>query len=384
MLQLENKIGENFCYAPWTNIHINTTGQYKTCCAGTTIIGDLKTIPITNLINGKELTEIKKSILNNEYHENCRGCVNMEKNVSRSERHWYEDISNNEIIRIKDLNNQHLQNLDIRWSNTCNLSCVYCDSWASSQWASIKKESVERLDYQNTLEDILLFIDSNKKSLKQIALLGGEPLLQKENDSLLDVIADNVTVYVITNLSVPLENNRIFKKLISKTNVVWDISFDTIGDRFEYVRHGASWNLLLKNLKLLKDITKDKPNHGIGIASVYSVYNALRLTEMFESFKEHDIPAMRWNELHFPDALKVTSLPQQFIMKAITEIEKNVKFIQNGSTFLQEMAKSMQSLTNYDNKDSQYLYDWHSDLEETYWPNFKHKFENLWPEYREI
>jgi hypothetical protein len=42
-----------------------------------------------------------------------------------------------------------------------------------------------------------------------------------------------------SNQTLNLTNNKIFDILKNKSNVIWNISFETIGRRFEYVRHGA-------------------------------------------------------------------------------------------------------------------------------------------------
>jgi len=382
-IKLNPEIGSNFCYAPWTNIHINTGGEYKTCCAGTDVIGDLRTVPILDLLSNQKLIEIKNSIINNNTHRNCQICYRQERHSSVSERAWYNDIADNQSVNIDDITETKLQNLDIRWSNTCNLSCVYCDHEASSQWAALKQLPVERLNYDNTLPDIIKFIETNRSTLKNLALLGGEPLLQKENDYLLDVINENVNINVITNLSVPLKNNRIFQKLLSKKNVMWDISFETIEDRFEYVRHGSSWSLITENLKQLAYAIKDIPGQRIGITSQYCIYNAMSLSKLHEYFADNNLPMMRWNELHYPNILSVSSLPQEFINQAIKELTNSIQYHYSPvqERFLQEMANSLQTIkptkSNCDD-----LYSWHQKQEETYWPGFKYKFANLWPEYR--
>ena len=382
-VKLDTEIGSNFCYAPWTNIHINTTGRYKTCCAGTDEIGDLRIIPIKDLLSSTTLNGIKSSLHQNHAHTNCTICARQEQHSSVSERTWYNNIAEYQAIKLDQITAQNIQNLDIRWSNTCNLSCVYCDHEASSQWAALKQQPVERLDYTNTLPGLLEFIDSNRDTIKNLALLGGEPLLQKENDALLDVIANHVHINVITNLSVPLENNRIFQKLLAKDNVMWDISFETVEDRFEYVRHGSSWSLMLKNIQYLKQATEDKPGHNIGITSQYSVYNAMNLSKLHQYFADNDLPMMRWNELHYPDVLSVSSLPKDYLNKAITELElsKQYHYMPVQERFLADMANSLQNI-NSSSQDCKKLYQWHSVQEQTYWPNTKLKFEDLWPEYQ--
>jgi len=381
-ISLKADIGDNFCYAPWTNIHINTTGTYKTCCAGTEEIGDLRQIPIQDLLTNKKLIQIKNSLYENHSHVNCNICSRQEKHSAVSERTWYNNIAENQIIVIDNLDNQSLQNLDIRWSNTCNLSCVYCDYEASSQWAILKNQPISRLDYSSTLPDILEFIQSHKSTIKNLALLGGEPLLQKENSDLLDVIDDNVHINVITNLSVPLDNNKIFKKLLDKKNVMWDISFETVEERFDYVRHGSSWNIMLKNIGYLTKEIKQKPGHNIGVTSQYCVYNALTLSTLHEFFLDNKLPNIRWNELHYPDILSVVNLPQHHINIAIKELECSLEYnlqpVQQ--RFIKDMQRTLQSINSI-TEDCRDLNKWHQQREETYWPTANLKFKNLWKEY---
>lgn len=384
MITLSRDIGRNFCYAPWTNLHINPQGVYKLCCAGQVQIGNLITTPITEVLNSNKIIEIKQAILNNKYHNNCQICVNQEKHSDSSERDWYNDIAENQSIELDTIGETHLQNLDIRWSNTCNLSCVYCGDEASSQWASLKSLKPDRIDYSNTMPDILKFIEANKKTLKNLALLGGEPLLQKENEQLLDVIDKNVHINVITNLSVPLENNKIVKKLLEKNKVIWDVSFETIENKFEYVRHGSSWELMTKNIRYLQDVIKDKPGHLIGITGQFSVYNALDLSEVNKFFYENNFPQPRWNELTYPTILSVANLPKHLIDRSVKELENSVQFIKwpKQQKFLLDIANNLKSLT-VDTQDCKELINWHIKQENTYWPNFKYKFVDLWPEYLE-
>jgi len=384
MIKLSTSIGKNFCYAPWTNIHINPQGTYKTCCGGETEIADLRKIPIQQVYQSKDLIRIKNNILNNLSDNNCNNCYRQEKMSSTSERNWYDSISNSEDINLEKLAESYIQNLDIRWSNTCNLSCTYCSHDASSQWAAIKKIPIDRLDYSDTIDSLMEFIKSNKKSLKNLGLLGGEPLLQKENNFLLDAVSDDIHINVITNLSVPLENNKIFHKLLEKKNVAWDISFDTVEEKFEYVRHGGSWSTQIKNIRYLQELTKNKPGHNLGTAGVYSIYNAQDLSSLHSYFYENDLPNLRWNELHHPHILSVANLPEKYRLIAADELEKSIKYhhMPRQINFLKDMANNLKNI-NKEIDNCFELYNWHDNQEKTYWPNFKYKFKDLWPEYRD-
>jgi MoaA/NifB/PqqE/SkfB family radical SAM enzyme len=93
--------------------------------------------------------------------------------------------------------------------------------------------------------------------------------------------------------------------------VVWDISFETVEEKFEYVRHGGSWDLIINNIRYLQDAVKDKPGHLVGVTGVYSVYNALNLSAVHQYFKDNNLPNIRWNELHHPDKLSVSAITRK-------------------------------------------------------------------------
>jgi hypothetical protein len=122
-----------------------------------------------------------------------------------------------------------------------------------------------------------------------------------ENERLLDVIPDSAIVTLITNMSVDLEKNRIFQKLTQRRNIGWSMSFDNIGDRLEYVRHGADWQLLQRNLQTVKYLMRDNGHWG-GIHAVYNIYSATRLCE-FRQFAQDTNTTVLWQNLFQPDYL---------------------------------------------------------------------------------
>jgi len=387
-IELTSDIGKNFCYAPWTNIHINTLGHYKMCCAGT-IYDNLRDVPIVQALSRPEINDIKQALLNNVSHSHCTNCTTQEFHSGESERKWYSNIAENKVIKIDDINDQVIQNLDIRWNNTCNLSCVYCGHEASSVWATLKGVSRPRTDYGENLVSLLEFIAKHKSTIRNLALLGGEPLLQKENEMLLEQLNTDVHINVITNLNVPLEKNKIFNQLLEMDNVTWDVSFETFGDRFEYIRHGASWELMLKNMKILQDAIADKVGHTTHITGQYCVYNCLNLSEVYDTFKQLNLPLMRLNELTHPSILNVFTLPKQLLEIAKQEVIQSLKYVRtspNIARFLQGQYNTLNSIINHPisntEVDIEKLYQFHKEQEQTYWSDTTLTFERLWPEFR--
>jgi MoaA/NifB/PqqE/SkfB family radical SAM enzyme len=173
--------------------------------------------------------------------------------------------------------------LDLRWRNTCNYSCVYCEPSLSSKWAVERnKHTLFNIDEQyltafkqNILEHV--------KEIKHVYLAGGQPLLIKENLELLETLKihnPNVTVRVNTNLS--NINNKIFKLLTEDfKNTKWTISIDSVLEDYEYVRYPGNWNNFLSNLTYLYTKTKN-----IDYNMTWSVLNAFTIFDAIDLLQE--------------------------------------------------------------------------------------------------
>ena len=362
-----------FCGEPWKQIFIGPDSKPKTCCSGRVPLGDLQHDNIQQILSGTILREIKQSILNNEWHENCTLCKELEEKGIESQRIRTEkDFLNGENY-FEDINYHIPEMIDIRWDNTCNLACNYCMPYFSSVWASLKHE------YQKSPRNndgVIQYLKENKDSIKHAILLGGEPFLQKKNSELLDIITDDTTVHFITNLSFgPLENNSLFQKLSEKKNhVSFGVSFENIEEKFEYVRHGAKWDVFLSNLKILKD------KFTVTAMPLYCCYSAFNLMEYYDFIAEQNI-RLRWQKIEGPRELNVSLLPWELRKKAIREIEKvllKYENVQNMDieTLIQLKDSLLVEEKNYISIEQVQIF--HQELEKKYHEK-AYTFLNLWP-----
>ncbi len=307
-----------FCAAPWRGLHINPRGDVKTCCAGDpNMLGNLNKQSIEQILHGPVMQEIRQSIRQGQPHAYCYNCVQSER-YGRSERDWHNDVSPEfDPQTVSDLDHVPVL-IDVRWNTTCNLSCNYCAPACSSKWANLRGIPVKS-GTRPYYEQVCDYLTQHKDHIREVALVGGEPLLLPENDRLLDVLPDNCVVTLITNVSVDLEHNKIFQKLCQRQRVGWSLSFDNIEARFEYVRHGGSWNLLLKNLNLLKELF-EKQQHWGGIHAVYNLYNATRLQEFTQFARDQEL-TIHWQSLYQPEYLDPQKLGPEISRLAQEEID---------------------------------------------------------------
>jgi MoaA/NifB/PqqE/SkfB family radical SAM enzyme len=365
-----------FCAAPWRGLHINPRGDVKTCCAGDpNMLGNLNEQTIEQILHGPKMIEIRQSIRSGQPHAYCQNCVQAER-YGRSERDWHNDVSP-EFDPRTALDNEYQPTLiDVRWNTTCNLSCNYCGDKCSSKWAALKHipfKSGARPYYDQVCD----YLEQHQEHIREVALVGGEPLLLPENERLLEVIPTDCVVTLITNVSVDLERNPIFHKLAQRQRVGWSLSFDNTQQRFEYVRHGASWTLLQKNLNQIQDLINSHGHWG-GIHAVYNIYNATCLIELTKFARSRGL-TIHWQSLYQPECLDPARLGTdlaELAQQHIHELLDSGLCLEDEQQFFQTVLDNIQGTDDLRQQLQQHIVD----IEQTYHRDKQDQFAKLWPE----
>ena len=369
---------ETFCSLPFTEIFLGPNGGIKPCCSSRAEIGSLHKNTIEEILDSDEAKDMRNAVLNGRWHKNCEQCRVQESQGVRSER----DSNMQQFIELHpavDSSYFKLTRLDLRWSNTCNLSCTYCFDYFSSKWASIKGVKINNVKDEN-LNGLMLLIEREKNSINHVLMLGGEPLLQKQNQHLIDSLTGK-KFYILTNFAVPFRSNLIAQKLLTENNVGWAVSFETVKDRFEYVRHGATWETFIDNIDYLAEI---RPDIGLDAHALYSIYSAFNLVEFYKFLKEKNFKNVYWNMLYHTginNSSCVLDLPIDLRQEAIAEIKLCQSLFPDGPGIenLDSIKQALlDSISNIDNAKELFLKEIF-DLENML-VDKKLKFADLWPE----
>lgn len=273
-----------YCSAPWNGLTIREDGHVRTCCVGQDSLGDLNKISMYEIENSLALKQIqKKMLLGQPDLSNCSACVKLTAQSGlASLRNYYNtnypDINQN-LLKLKVV--------DLRWNNICNLGCLYCNPELSSTWSSRLTHKIKNKPIKEYQDDLLLWILTHVDSIKELMLVGGEPLLMKQNYELLKHLPDGCRLSIITNLSYDLKNNPAFLPLLkkSKETVIWNVSLENLEDKFEYVRSGAKWEQLKNNLTLLLETWPQ----SISINMTYSMFSAFDIVQTIEQLHSFGI-----------------------------------------------------------------------------------------------
>jgi organic radical activating enzyme len=299
------KQSKHFCSVPWNHFEIFSTGSIKTCAKGDTF-GNINNEPLENILNNTAIQKIRSDLYNDQPNINCNSCYQL---TTRDEhfdlRNHYNPMFKNFNIDYSDFNQFALNGIDLHWDNTCNFKCVYCNPAQSSLIAAEQGLPNVRLEAKN-IDKIIELIIQNQHHMKEIYFSGGEPLLIKHNARLLSRI-DNIDLplRINSNISLTQKSNPVFNEITRFRNVLWTISADTCGEKFNYIRNGGNWNTFLQNLDVIKQL-----NHQVRLNLVWFIASAIDLTDTIEFFvKQYGITDITINQLEYPPHLRVRNAP---------------------------------------------------------------------------
>jgi len=271
---------KNFCPIPWTGFMYNSDGTVQNCIRNREPIGSLKNNTLKEILDTN--TEIKQNMLDNKPGHGCQGCYQLEEGKKSfdivSDRIFYlKELKNVPLDTYDNIDNFDLNKIDIRWSNSCNFGCVYCGPEYSSKWTAELKLDKQYVP-QERVEELKQFVFDNAHKLKHVYLAGGEPLLMKENEELLELLLDvnpEVNLRVNTNLS--KTGTPVFDLICQFKNVHWTISVESMEDEFEYIRHGGKWQDFLDNLNVIKEL-----EHKVSFNMLWIPLNYLSIFDCIE------------------------------------------------------------------------------------------------------
>ena len=269
---------------PWTGLMYNFDGAVKNCIRSSGPIGNIKDNSIEQIVYGHTNMLIQHNIIDQIPVNNCKPCYDLDHN-----KNGFNHISDR-VFYIRELKsidtatytpqNFDLHTIDVRWTNLCNFACAYCSPEFSSRWANeLGINNPAPTDQQRA--EFKEYIFAHAAQLKHVYMAGGEPLLMKENLELLELLQQTnpgVNLRINTNLS--KVDTQVFDRVCEFKNVHWIVSVESIGEEFEYIRHGGSWHDFVDNLKTIQ-----KLEHKISFNMLHFLLNYQSIFECVDYLK---------------------------------------------------------------------------------------------------
>lgn len=346
-----NKItttSDTFCVNMWNHLHVSTQLDVLPCCVADSNapLGNLNSNTLEEIVNSEHANSIRLKMLSNQRCSECSNCYIQEDQglASRRIKNNYE--YKHQIPQLKSLTNTDgslisfkPQTIDIRLNNICNLKCRTCSGSFSSMIAIEEKNlfgneinylKTPKLDNrEQVLDSIINYFDC----AENIYFAGGEPIIMKEHYTILDHLI------AIGRTDVPIIYNTNFTKLVYKEKNVLDYwknfsiikvnaSIDGHGAAFEYVRHGAKWNQIEKNLILLKQHCPHVQFNVTSTISLISVESVMELQRQWHETGTLDIKHFQINPM-YGDYLSLQTLLPEYKKNIAQKIHNHCQWLTN-------------------------------------------------------
>lgn len=309
---------EHFCSVPWNHFEVFSNGIIKTCSKGQSL-GNIHQLSIDKILQGQTLTTIKQDLLDNKLNVNCHGCHDLTTDGEHFDlRNHYNPMFKSFDIDYTNTGAFELHGIDLHWNNTCNFKCIYCNAEQSSSIAQEQQIPVNKNSPEN-VDQIIDMVVKNQYHMNEIYLSGGEPLLIKQNYKLLKQIENkNLPLRINSNISVADDSNLVFSEVKKFTNVLWTLSAEATGERFNHIRANGDWDIFIRNLENIKQL-----NHKIRLNSVFFIGS---LTSIFDSIEyfitAHGISDITINQLCGHKYLQARNAPVDLKASTLDRLQK--------------------------------------------------------------
>ena len=376
---------EKICMLPWISIETSPIGTARPCCLAKDEITkpngskySLRENTLEEIYHSDYMQDLRKDFLVGNKPETCQRCWDEEAAGRTSKRI-------NSRIRLKEYyNSVDFQNIDpdqlwfvdLKLGNICNLKCRICGSWSSSKWAKEEIDYIpELLDRKTHLAYTYLkdgawpresevFWDNLKTllpNIKYFEFTGGEPFLIEQHFELLRYAVEtgdskHIEIHYNTNGTVFPEQAELWANF---KHVEIAFSIDNVGDRFEYERYGADWNLVQANIAKFTVLRSSKISTQL--CTTINIQNVYYLPELCDWISTQTFDHVYFNMLHDPWHMcisKMTPKAQELVIDRLTkhefspkhraEVLRIVQFIRNGEgSDGQEFLRKMQTTDDY-------------------------------------
>lgn len=329
---------------------INYKNQYCSVCPRQSDRLSYKYLP-SKIFNDVGFVDIRNKLHKGIWPKGCGLCEEMENESNNSMRfdHPYPE---NDYLTNGLVHNNGLKNVEFRFNNACNMSCLHCSSVFSSEWEKkIKSYEPNEIDYLYDLRQLLntehkihsdenlkikltpLMIreicddlNSNFKNLSYIDVTGGEPLFQKHFFVFLENIIkhpniQNIKLKFHTNFNVNFDSKQLFDYFKNFKKVIMTISVDSGKNIYSYFRDG-DWNRLEENIIKFREVDKETIIYATCTTSAFQL---LDIFNVFKSLLTLNVDGFKSSIVQTPRYINPRVLKYEFEKEILYQIEKTFK-----------------------------------------------------------
>lgn len=346
------------CVMPHVNLEVRSNGTFGPCCLNYHVYRDEDGRPFNIATDNVDVVWNSPAraryaeLLDSAPLDDCAQCWAIESGGGHSKR-----MGENQTRSSHPAG--HLSGLDIKFSNVCNLRCVICGPYNSSQWYNDWKMLKGR-EFDNTLykwindDEIVSDLMDTALSCRIIEFYGGEPLLIRQHVELLRRCVESKRscdqeIRLNTNGTVDITDEHInLYSRFSKVTINWSIDAADV-TAFEYQRYPADHSTVMDNMR--RFMRAAPANIHCNITCTVSAMNVLYLDGMMDLARELGVAGLHLNVLTDPNSLSYHRVPRHAVVDHLVSCD------QRGVPFNGPSVSDLLAMT-YVDKPSSHLIDY--------------------------
>jgi len=334
-----------------------------------------KIIPIAEVRSGEFMNNMRSKMLNGETVEGCQCFIEEAAGIANTKR----TESNKTFGFTTDTT---LRKLELNLDNVCNLKCRSC----GSPYSHLIFDDELKL-YGRTLGDTkysknTIYDDIDHSHLEQIEVFGGEPMLSPNTIDFFKKLKErnkfqDLSIVLSTNCTIE-PTGVMLEGLLECKSLNLNLSIDAYGELNDYVRHGSSFETIVKNMEFYNELInlRNGKQTRINVHSAISVYTINEI-EILNKFVKEKFPKFEksyqliqyptWMSIHntnkeFKDSVRSTIQDKQIISYLDSDGEDLIPHLINfteeldrirnetmPNEFLKEFLKNYSSKTSLSN-----------------------------------
>ena len=341
---------DSFCGAKWYNATIWLGSGMTTSChhplPHKVSVEDVLANPKA-LHNTPRKKEERRQMQAGERPEGCEYCWKIE-DMGRdavSDRVYKTVINTDEELdyayNLSPSQDVDLLTLEIAFDRTCQFACSYCNPAFSSTWVrdiknngaytGLVSDGRNHFTHAHDSSQLYTFNDRNPyvdaffswwesdlhRTLKELRITGGEPLMSGYTWKLLDWFKENqgksqTRLAINSNLGMSTED--MVRLLDRAQGITLDLytSNESLTNHAEYIRDGLQWPQWMTNMHMLAGSGRLRGLHvmmTINALCLESITDFLDVMLMFKQQYGRDFPMFTLNILRFPSFQSPLVLP---------------------------------------------------------------------------
>lgn len=332
------------CVLPFIHLATHPNGVVTPCCQSDMSNGfsfskneDLNILgreTLNQISNSKNFCGVRVKMLSGEEPKECAGCYKLERAGGISKRMYENEKYQHSLEELQEMVDKDgaLKRLDykvveLRIGNVCNLKCLTCNPMSSTKWNEDVAELPEKFQsgfysidksFSTWYKDVKWYDEllDNAKSLEEIYINGGEPMLIKEHLYFLQKLCDlglNSKIRLLYSINLTLITPKVIELWKQFKNVQLNVSIDDLGKRNEYIRYPSKFDITETNLDLLNGNSFD-----IRVTQTISALNVHNVGNFYEYFTQKGFK-IEHNYVYWPEYLHASLFKGEVSLEKLPE-----------------------------------------------------------------